>query len=88
MGRFVDCKTVLQACQGKVLVVAGEKDKLMTESLMKRMADEYEAAASKGSRGKGNVAFGVVKGSGHHMQNDLMWEDAAGIVREWLEDVD
>jgi hypothetical protein len=88
--RFVDCKRVLNACQGKILVVAAEKDKLMTVPLMRKMADEYEVAKEKlnGEKPAVEVGYAVVRGSGHHMQNDLMWEDAADIVRNWLEEID
>lgn len=31
------------------------------------------------------VVFDVVEGSGHHIQNDLYWEDAARKISEFIE---
>ena len=34
------------------------------------------------------VSFEVVKGSGHHVQNDAQWEDAASIIKAWAKDLE
>ncbi|CZS95248.1 uncharacterized protein RAG0_04984 [Rhynchosporium agropyri] len=73
----------------RVLVVAGERDPLMVPELMRRMTADYKVAVNKewgtliggGERPPNGaedvVGFEVVVGSGHHLQNDLYWEDCA-----------
>ncbi|PVH76454.1 alpha/beta-hydrolase [Cadophora sp. DSE1049] len=84
----------------RMLVIAGEKDMLMDVELMRRMAAEYREAVRRGwaelvgerktvaSSGPGEedgVGFEVVTGSGHHLQNDLHWEDCAGRILEFVD---
>ena len=80
--------------QSRLLVIAGERDKLMGVSLMQKMAALYrnamvdffapEKLPLKDVDG-GLVTFEVVGGSGHHIQNDLYWEDGAGKILKFLE---
>jgi len=87
--------------QGKrMLIIAGEKDVLMGVDLMRKMAAEYRKAAMKGwvalvgetettaraiPGDEDGVGFEVVMGSGHHLQNDLYWEDCAEKVLAFVE---
>jgi hypothetical protein len=97
MFRFVDVRKVLESIVGwkddknwRILVIAGEKDRLNSVSLMERMAAMYRAALETCWSGKGDarrdvrrrdgqdgVGFSVIKGSEHHVQNDLHWEECA-----------
>jgi pimeloyl-ACP methyl ester carboxylesterase len=97
MFKFVDVRKVLESIVGwkddkswRVLVIAGEKDRLMGVSLMERMAAMYRAALQtcwwgvgdttrdvRRGDGQEGVGFSVIKGSGHHVQNDLHWEECA-----------
>lgn len=45
---------------------------------------ETEIEDKDGSSGRG-VRFGVVDGAGHHMQNDLQWEDSAQQLLSFVE---
>lgn len=93
-GRFVDTRRVLLACRGQVLIVGAEKDKLMNLRLMHQMATEYRKAAvdmdvdkkfdASGSSSRG-IGEKTVGRSGHHVQNDLQWEDAAEMIHAWIE---
>ena len=84
----------------RMLIVAGEKDVLMGVDLMRRMAAEYRDAVKKGwsalvgetetaaravSGDEHGVGFEVVMGSGHHLQNDLYWEDCAEKILAFVE---
>ncbi|CAG8951523.1 hypothetical protein HYFRA_00007439 [Hymenoscyphus fraxineus] len=90
--------------QRKLLIIAGEKDALVTLPIMQRLAGLYQKAARKlvgvsspqekeKEKGKeGEVMNGedivgleVVKKSGHHIQNDLYWEDGAKKILEFVE---
>ncbi|KAH8592069.1 Alpha/Beta hydrolase protein [Bisporella sp. PMI_857] len=84
--------------QRRLLVIAGEKDNLMGVRLMEKMAALYRitlgrifsAAEGKEKDIRGHetgtqVQFEVIEGSGHHVQNDLQWEVAAGKVLEFVE---
>ncbi|KAH9213717.1 Alpha/Beta hydrolase protein [Leptodontidium sp. 2 PMI_412] len=103
MTRFVDVGRVVRSITGwgkggiRLLVVAGEKDRLMDVELMRQMAAEYRVAVEKGREelvgesggdvinGGEQVGFEVVMGSGHHLQNDLYWEDCAGKILVFVE---
>ena len=94
MRRFVDTARVLAACGSRLLVMAPEKDRLMTVDLMERTANEYKSAAKSLARRKkadddgDAVEFKVVPGAGHHAQNDLQWKDAAKTLEDWLKRFD
>lgn len=83
----------------RFLVLAGELDVLCTPSILKDAADRYNAAfhdcvksgkldgiseadVSAGDRG---VDFEVVKGAGHHMQNDGGWQLGATRLILWAD---
>ena len=98
MTRFVDVGNVVRSVVGwgkggvqgkRMLIIAGEK-----------MAAEYRKAAMKGwvalvgetettaraiPGDEDGVGFEVVMGSGHHLQNDLYWEDCAEKVLAFVE---
>ncbi|KAL2072055.1 hypothetical protein VTL71DRAFT_11398 [Oculimacula yallundae] len=83
----------------RVLVIAGEKDPLMVVDLMRRMAAEYRIAVngnwtslvgeseSTVNVGADVVGLEVVGGSGHHLQNDIYWEDCAEKILAFVEQV-
>ncbi|KAK0106284.1 hypothetical protein ONS96_003924 [Cadophora gregata f. sp. sojae] len=114
MTRFVDVGRVVRSIVGwgrgegggkRMLVVAGEKDRLMDVELMREVAAEYRVAvrewwgalvgetkregeglvASDGPGEEDGVGFEVVMGSGHHVQNDLYWEDCAQKILKFVE---
>ncbi|KAH7370090.1 Alpha/Beta hydrolase protein [Rhexocercosporidium sp. MPI-PUGE-AT-0058] len=100
MFRFVDVGRVVRSITGwgkggmRLLVIAGEKDRLMDVELMRQMAAEYRVAVESqpgelgdgaGLAGEEQVGFEVVMGSGHHLQNDLYWEDCAGKILTLME---
>lgn len=91
MYRFVDAKRVLLACRGQLLVLAAERDRLMALPLMKRTSEEYKQAAKelaedkKVSASEQAVQFKIVERSGHHLQNDLQWKDAAAKLLAWMD---
>jgi hypothetical protein len=101
MLKFAKVENILKSIVGwdrgngpRVLVVAGEKDRLMTGDVMKKLAEGYEDAMvrmfgkSWGSEGeKGGEVLRVVKGAGHHLQNDLQWEDGAEKILRFLEEL-
>jgi hypothetical protein len=101
LNRFANCSNVIKNVLGwgntsRIAVIAGEFDKLVDPSLVRRTGDEYriafESSAAYGSikaesttvkeldNGE-SVGLGVrsylVKGAGHHLQNDLQWQDGA-----------
>ncbi|EON60926.1 hypothetical protein W97_00136 [Coniosporium apollinis CBS 100218] len=86
----------------RLLVLAGEKDVLMTKDVMEKLAEFYrggfeelvrgkkieaeaeEVRVKKGGRSRGlGVRLATVEGAGHHLQNDLQWEDGAEQVLEF-----
>jgi hypothetical protein len=110
MFSFINVTTVLKNIVGwkgengdRILVIAGEKDKLMGVTLMQRLAADYRLAFTKSigallvsdskseietdkAKDRSNgVAFGVVERSGHHIQNDLYWENSAQQILEFVE---
>jgi alpha-beta hydrolase superfamily lysophospholipase len=58
----------------KVLVMAGTQDKLMTEPVTRKTARVYREA---GTEKRDGVRLRFVEGAGHHLQNDVQWEDGA-----------
>jgi pimeloyl-ACP methyl ester carboxylesterase len=106
---FGTFRNILQRIVGwgmgqRVLVLAGEKDRLVTQNVTEREArearqafvelvdaDKIEAKKDQavedqisGSKGYG-VSYYVVKGAGHHLQNDLQWEEGAQRLREFYD---
>ncbi|RDL37681.1 Uncharacterized protein BP5553_05114 [Venustampulla echinocandica] len=80
----------------RLMVLAGEKDTLMGVTLMQQMAGIYRKTAAKTlkSRDQGkvddgwadvdNIEFDVVSNAGHHIQNDLTWEEGAEKILGFL----
>ncbi|KAF2838796.1 alpha/beta-hydrolase [Patellaria atrata CBS 101060] len=87
-GSFVNVKNILQQIVGwgigeRVLILAAENDRLMSVEQMQRAADTYRTGVTdlvgtkKLETKRQGVRFGLVRGAGHHLQNDLQWEDGA-----------
>ncbi|KAF2219944.1 Alpha/Beta hydrolase protein [Elsinoe ampelina] len=90
--RFISIRKVLgnvNVAVGRpsVLVMAAEKSRLMDPAMMRRAADEYamgirdvlleedkEVSASQVAQ---TVSYELIRGAGHHLQNDLQWRDGA-----------
>lgn len=88
------------ALRQRVLVLAGGKDTLMGTVLMRRMTEQYRRGLVKlvkqGKLNSGShenhleslssaVGFFVVEGAGHHIQNDLQWEEGAKHILAFVE---
>ncbi|KAL6414462.1 Arylesterase-like protein [Ilyonectria robusta] len=58
----------------KLLVMAGSQDKLMNAQVTQETTAFYRAAADPESE---VVRMEIVEGAGHHVQNDVQWEDGA-----------
>jgi hypothetical protein len=108
---FASVKNILQRINGwgsgeRLLLLAGEKDRLVTLDIKQREAKEYrkafrELVRSKKIEAKSELVVGsndsesrgdgvmmyVVKGAGHHLQNDLQWEDGAQKLYEFYDEV-
>lgn len=89
---YVDTHRVLLSCSMRLFVLAAELDQLMKMDLMERTAAEYTIALKEMEKDgldtkSGKVDFGVVDGSGHHLMNDLQWEDGEKIFEGWLEEL-
>jgi hypothetical protein len=82
----------------RLLVVAGELDTLMGVTLMRQMAGVYRRTIERYFPSLSNkieskekleeeerVSFEVVSASGHHLQNDLHWEEGARKIQSFLE---
>ena len=83
----------------RLFVIAGDLDTLMGVTLMQRMATVYRKALTTMLPGvfpqqkltdsetmtPEGVDFAIIKDSGHHVQNDLLWEEAAGKLGEFLD---
>lgn len=117
MFRYVTTRTILSSLVGsdggRVLLIAGEKDILVTPSLIARAAEDYRVERRKlvaegvlkrvnsdeqnvnntdvggsGDKDIGSmdgIEFKIIPKSGHHVQNDLQWEEAAQLIYDWLE---
>ncbi|KAF4977144.1 hypothetical protein FZEAL_6287 [Fusarium zealandicum] len=68
----------------KVLVMAGTQDKLMTASVTDKTAAFYREAGTKARDG---VRLCFVEGAGHHLQNDVQWEDGAEKLLEFYKGI-
>jgi len=89
---YIDTRRVLLGCKKRVFVLAGQLDQLMRVEFMERTAAEYTIALKDIEKDGvdvkgGRVDFDVVQGSGHHIMNDLQWEDGVQIVEEWLKEL-
>lgn len=75
----------------KVLVLIGTEDKLM-EGTTERIVDDYKAAlaedaATAGHKAAAGVRHVEIKRAGHHVQNDVQWEEGAEALLRFLEQV-
>lgn len=68
----------------KVLVMAGSQDALMTPEVTQETAAFYRRVAEPEKEG---VLMEFVKGAGHHLQNDVQWEDGAAKLFEFYKGV-
>ena len=78
----------------RVCVVAGTEDKLMGVALMEKLSGCFREAVKEHAADKKidipedveeGVRFITIKGAGHHLQNDLVWEEGARQVLGFLE---
>lgn len=81
---FATARQILENVEGKqdgdrVLVMAGEQDKLMTPDVTRQTAAFYKVAMPDGK----GVRLEFVEGAGHHLQNDVQWEDGAERLLQW-----
>jgi len=73
---IVDVRKVKRNTEtGKVFVMAGREDTLMTPDLMERMARDY------------GVPFVMVEG-GHNVMRDLCWEESAEKLLNWIQNLE
>jgi pimeloyl-ACP methyl ester carboxylesterase len=97
--RFANFYSILQRIAGwgmgqRMLVLAGEKDRLVDLNVAEREVREARKAfidlvnAGKieaKQEDQFGVRYYVVKGAGHHIQNDLQFEDGARELLEFYE---
>ncbi|GMK55139.1 hypothetical protein CspeluHIS016_0201950 [Cutaneotrichosporon spelunceum] len=62
----------------KVMVMAGEQDALMTPEVTRQTAARYRTESD-------HVEMELVEGAGHHLQNDVQWEDGAARLLKWYQ---
>jgi len=118
MFRYVTTRTILSSLVGwdggRVLLIAGEKDVLVTPTLVARAAEDYRTERRKlvvertlkevNSEEQGvdtksagiprsrdgdvgsidGIDYSIISKSGHHVQNDMQWEEAAKVISNWL----
>jgi alpha-beta hydrolase superfamily lysophospholipase len=77
MRPFASAQAVLAGIENKgakttVLVMAGSQDALMDARVTRETTAFYRAASDEE-----NVRIEFVNGAGHHLQNDVQWEDGA-----------
>lgn len=81
MRPFASASSVLEhvdsQAAARVLVMAGSQDKLMTPEVTQETAAFYREAAATARGGDDAVRMEIVEGAGHHLQNDVQWEDGA-----------
>lgn len=73
----------------RMLVIAGEGDMIVKPYLMSRTADEYREARRTMIKDadvstEAGIKFEIVRG-GHHVQNDVYWEECAQRIFLFLE---
>ncbi|KAI5458565.1 Alpha/Beta hydrolase protein [Mariannaea sp. PMI_226] len=66
----------------KVLVMAGSQDALMTPQVTRETTEFYRAEA-----GAERVRMESVEGAGHHLQNDVQWEDGAAKLLDFYKGI-
>jgi len=72
----------------KLLVLAGEVDAIVRTTVCRKLATTYEVASVQElghDTAHTGVQYIVVAGLGHHLQNDLGWEDGAQQLLEWYQ---
>lgn len=97
------------------MLIAAEKDVLVTPSLTARAAEDYRVERRKlvaegvlksvvgqerdtNTRDAGEfidtdvglidgVDYRIILKSGHHIQNDMQWEEAANVIYDWLKNL-
>lgn len=70
-------KHVDDQVKAAVLVMAGSQDKLMTPKITQETTAFYREAAITARGDDDAVRLEFVEGAGHHLQNDIQWEDGA-----------
>lgn len=77
MRAFADPARTLAHIDGgsasKMLIMTGSEDKIVTPTVAEQLAAFYREAAA----GREAVEVLLVPTAGHHLQNDLNWEDGA-----------
>ncbi|KAF4445877.1 hypothetical protein F53441_10403 [Fusarium austroafricanum] len=68
----------------KVLVMSGTKDMLIAVSVTEKTAKFYREA---GTGKQDGVRLRFVEGAGHHLQNDVQWEDGAEKLYEFYKGI-
>ncbi|KXS18514.1 alpha/beta-hydrolase [Gonapodya prolifera JEL478] len=85
---FCDTKAVLQACNGKLVVVGAEEDVLMDPMLVSKVVELYETTAlelgGKTSRGSQIAVKKVMVRGGHCHMVEPWWQDGAKVVADVL----
>jgi pimeloyl-ACP methyl ester carboxylesterase len=71
---FVDVEKVKRSASGRVSWISGDKDVIMTPTLMKRAAEKYGASLR------------LVKDAGHHLPRDAVWRDGADALLAQLDE--
>jgi pimeloyl-ACP methyl ester carboxylesterase len=90
---FADPVRVLERIRNdaprKVLVLTGSEDKLMTAPVMERLGMFYREAAGELGYAAADEAAEVafVEGAGHHLQNDVGWEEGANKLLGFYDNV-
>lgn len=74
----------------QVFVLVGSEDAIMMGT-SERMVAEYTAALQQRAKEEGGkasrVRFAEIERAGHHVQNDVQWEEAAEALLDWLRQV-
>ena len=81
----------------RVMVMLGTEDKMM-QGTQQRMVAEYSDAIRKvegnessggedTSRNGAGVRLVEIKGAGHHLQNDVQWEEGAKALLDFLQQI-
>lgn len=78
---FAKAENVLNSLAGsgtRILVMAGEEDRLMTPEVTRETVAWYRTASDDST-----VRMELVPGAAHHLQNDMQWEDSAARLLDW-----
>ncbi|KAL1404860.1 hypothetical protein Q8F55_008471 [Vanrija albida] len=77
VGPFARAQDVVKHVQRRrILVLAGDEDALMTPEITRETAAYYALAGAE-------VTTEFVSGAGHHLQNDVQWEEGAERLLDW-----